>query len=104
MFAWLRSALSRIAATFLSHRPDPDFDEEIETHVSMLVGKFVREGMSPEEAIYAARRQFGGITRVKEERADNRSIPHVQQVLHDGAYALRTIRKNPAFAATCALT
>src|SRR5216683_979647 len=104
MLTRLRVAVSRVFALFAGRRLDQDFDRELAIHLSMLAEKFVRDGMSPDDAMCAARRQFGGITQVKLERIENRGIPPVERLLQDVLYALRAMRKNPAFAVTVVLT
>ncbi len=104
MPAWLRIVASRISALFVSRQLDRDFDQELETHLSLLADKFVREGMPREEAIYAARRQLGGIAQIKQERAETRGIPQLERVFHDFIYAWRIMRRSPAFALTAVLT
>ena len=51
MAAWLR----KLSALW---RSDRSFDDEIELHLNMLEERFTRQGASPEEARYMARRQF----------------------------------------------
>ena len=51
-------------------RSDADFDEEVKTHLALLTERFVRQGLSPDKAAVAARRQFGNIRSLMEERAD----------------------------------
>jgi putative ABC transport system permease protein len=104
MPTWIRIIVSKLSALFVSRRLDEDFNQELEAHLSLLVDKFVREGMPPEEAIYAARRQFGGITQVKHERAEGRGVAQLERVFHDLVYASRIMRKSPAFTATAVLT
>src|SRR5579872_5284488 len=104
MSTWLRIIVSKIFALFVSGRLDQDFEQELEAHLSMLTDTLVREGMTPEEAIYAARRQFGGITQIKQELVESRGIPQLEHVFHDLVYALRIMRKNPAFVVTTVLT
>ena len=104
MPAWLRIIVSKISALFVSRRLDQDFQQELEAHLSLLADKFVREGMPPEEAIYAARRQFGAIAQIKQERVESRGIPQLERVFHDLVYAVRIMRRNPAFAVTAVLT
>ena len=49
MIARLQELISRVNA-FLHHRTlDRDFQEELESHLAMLVADYVGRGMSPEE-------------------------------------------------------
>jgi hypothetical protein len=58
----MRTLFWRIAGTFRKRRLDEEFDEEVREHLEMLEQRYVRQGMSPQSAHYAARRQFGGHT------------------------------------------
>jgi predicted permease len=98
-----RALISRILALFARQRLDRDFREEIRQHLALLEEDFKRRGFSAEEARYAARRQFGGVTQLEEWRRENRSIPQLEAVSRDIRCALRTIRKSPGFAFTVIL-
>jgi hypothetical protein len=52
----------------LFHRPRPvdDLEEEIRSHLEMEEQKNLESGMTPDEAHYAALRQFGNVTLVQE--------------------------------------
>ena len=68
MIAWFRAFISRLLGFLTGRDPDRDFDEELETHLRMLTERFVRQGMTEEDAHYAARRRFGNRALVKEVR------------------------------------
>src|SRR5260370_25115264 len=69
---WLRVVAARLRGLLLRGRLDAELDEELRAHLEMLREEFVRKGMSPEEAHYAARRSFGGIEQAKEAYRDAR--------------------------------
>jgi hypothetical protein len=71
----LRVLLSRVRATLRRSRLDDELDDEIREHLAMLQERFVRSGMEPSEAFYPARRQFGGVTQVKEQLLERRTMP-----------------------------
>jgi hypothetical protein len=56
--------------------------------------------MTREEAVYAARRQFGGIGQLKQERHEARAFPLFEAFLVDSRHAVRMLARTPAFAAT----
>src|SRR5438105_7257010 len=97
MLALIRSGLSRIRGLMLQRRLDQDSDEEFQAHLAMLADRFVRQGMTPEEAHHAAKRQFGGIIQMSEQLRDRRSLPSIEAIFQDVRYAFRQLRKAPAF-------
>src|SRR2546427_11155157 len=63
---WLRVLKSRLVALFRKTRLERQLDEELNSHLEMLVEGNVRNGMPPDEARYAALRSFGGVEQAKE--------------------------------------
>ena len=59
----------------------------------MLANRYLNEGLSPEEAWRAARRQFGGVTQMKESVRERRGLPSIEGLIQDGRYASRQLRK-----------
>src|SRR5260370_31158162 len=100
----LRALFSRVAATFRRRRLDQEFDEEVHDHLNLLEERFIRQGMQPNEAFYAARRQFGGVTQMKEELRERRALPPLGLLFQDVRPALRQLRKARWFTASAALT
>jgi macrolide transport system ATP-binding/permease protein len=80
-----------------------ELNEEIEFHCSAAEKEFVAEGMEPEAARYAAKRQFGNATRLK-ERSHEVVEFRVETVFQDLQFALRQLRRNPGFAVTAIIT
>ncbi len=100
----LKEQLARIRGSLRRHAFAGDFDEEVEAHLASLTERFVRRGLSPDQARYEARKQFGGVTQMKNELRDRSRFRPLETVLTDSAYVFRQFRKSPLFAFAAILT
>ncbi|HYM26073.1 MAG TPA: permease prefix domain 1-containing protein, partial [Vicinamibacterales bacterium] len=97
MPAWLAVVWARVRGVLGRRADDDDFDEEIASHLHMLVDEHVRRGMTEAEARRAARLSFGGSMQTVEHHRGGRSLPLVETTLQDLRYAVRTLWRYPAF-------
>src|ERR1035438_6343086 len=97
----LRVLLSRLLG---KGRNPADLDSEIAAHLSLLAADYQRRGLSPADALTAARRHFGPITQLHETYRAQRRLPFLDSFAQDLTYALRQLRRNPGFAAAAVLT
>jgi predicted permease len=81
-----------------------ELSEEVEFHLEMEARKYRAQGMDAGEAARRARREFGGVERVKDECRDARGIRLLEAVGQDVRYALRGFRRTPGFAVTVIAT
>ena len=90
---------NRLRLLITRDRFHSDLDEEMSFHREQHQQALEAEGMSPEEARYAATRQFGNATRLKEESLDSVALG-IETAIQDFRYAFRQLRNNPGFACT----
>ena len=81
--------VKRLAFLFGRKRFAGDLDDEMNFHREQAEREFVAGGMAPEAAKYAAMRQFGNATRVKEKSHEVVGFSF-ESVVQDVRYALRT--------------
>lgn len=87
--------LSRLRGLFRKRDLERELADEIQLHLEMQIEDFERQGMTPEEARFAALRKFGGVDQVKEQYRDRRGWPFVETFLRDLSYGVRMLRRSP---------
>jgi predicted permease len=85
-------------------RPDSDFHAEVQAHLDLEAERLRAEGLGPADADAAARRMFGSVLAAEERFYERQRWTLLDQMLRDVRYAVRSLRKSPAFAATTVLT
>jgi MacB-like periplasmic core domain len=85
-------------------RRDADFDAEIRAHLALETDRLIAEGLSPGAARLEARRAFGNITRTREQFYESRRFIWLDDLGRDVRYALRSLGRNPGFAAIAVIT
>jgi predicted permease len=79
-----------------------ELEEEMAFHQEQSAKALVSEGLSPEEARYQAKRQFGNDTSLR-DKSHQAAAFRIEDVLLDARFAIRQLRRNPGFAITAIL-
>lgn len=85
-------------------REQSDFNAEVEAHLRLEEDLLREEGMSEREAMQAARRAFGNLTRAQERFYERSTWVWWDHLRQDVRFGLRTLRNNRGFAAIAMLT
>ena len=83
---------------------EEDLERELQSHLELVSDEQEKNGLTAEEARYAARRVLGNTTLVKEEVREIWGWTRLGILAQDVLKAARTLRKSPGFAVTAFLT
>ncbi|MBZ5725019.1 MAG: ABC transporter permease [Acidobacteriia bacterium] len=100
----LRAWLFRLLGMFDRERRERELSEELASHLQMHIEDRIRAGMDPAAARRDALIRLGGVEVTKERYRERRGIPWLEIMRQDVIYGLRTMRRNPGFAAAAVLT
>ena len=83
---------------------EDDFDDELRSHLELHVEDNLRAGMSAEQARRQALLKLGGIESARQRHRDQAGLPWMEHLAQDLRFALRQLRRAPAFALTAVIT
>ena len=82
---------------------EEDFKEEIRAHLAIAAKEKISDGIDPEDARYAALKEFGNVTRTTEAARSvwtPRWLEALRDLTSDVRYAMRSLARNPGFSIT----
>ena len=94
----LRELSRRLLFLLRRRRFDRDLEREMQIHLEMQAEAQRASGVDPEEAAYAARREFGNAAHLREASREVWGWGWLERLEQDVRSALRTMRRNRGFA------
>jgi predicted permease len=92
---WLRILWARLKGQATQKCDDEALDEEIREHLDLLEERYRAQGLDAEKAAWAARRQFGNVTVLKERQRAQRGILAPADWWRDVRFGARMLAKRP---------
>ena len=100
----LRALFVRLAGWRGRAQRERELAAEFESHLQMHIDDNLRAGMAADEARRQALVKFGGMESTKESMRDGWTLVWLETAWQDVRYAIRGLRRSPAFAITAILS
>ncbi len=86
---WLHKIHHQAQGLLQKQKLDAEMDEEMRTHIEVRTRENVQAGMPPDEARYAALKQFGWTETIKETCREQRGVTWLEHIIQDLRYGAR---------------
>ncbi len=96
--------LRRIRSLFWKNKLDAEMAEEMRLHLELQTELNLKAGMNPDDARYAALRQFGNVAGIQERTRDERGWVWLEQIGKDIGFAGRSLGRARGFTLTVWVT
>src|SRR5688572_2762381 len=100
----MHTLLAKLRGLFRRKNLEAEMAEEMRQHLERRTQEKIADGLTPDEARYAAQREFGGIAQVQEQCRDERRFVWLDQLAQDVRHGLRALSRNPSFSCVVVLT
>ncbi len=94
---WIYTLPLRLRSLFQPRQVEQELDEELNYHLERRAEQEIARGTDPGDARYVALRAMEGVEQRKEECRDKRHVSAIENLGRDFRYAVRMLRKSPAF-------
>ena len=101
---WLRRIRLGLRALFRRERLEAEIEAELGTHLELRTQQNLDAGMEPQEARFAALRQFGWLDSIREACRRERGLCWLEDFRLDARHGLRALRKGLRFTLLAVVT
>jgi putative ABC transport system permease protein len=101
---WFYKLPLRVRSLLRKRHVEHELSDELRFHLDHLIAANRAQGMTPEEARFAALRELGGLEQIKEECRDMRRVNYLEHLFQDLHYGARMLWKSPGLTAILAIT
>lgn len=89
---------------FRNEKLEAEMAEEMRLHVELQTARNIGAGMNPDEARFAALRQFGNVASLQEQAREARGWGWLERTFKDLQFACRQLLKTPGFTLVAVVT